>query len=86
MRTAEFVNSYFDAWNHGDPEAVAAHLSQNGKYCDIPEHVEWTHDELIGNLERFSSPTTSCQNAARDRGVRPGGEQECSWQLAPVAA
>jgi AraC-like DNA-binding protein len=53
MRTAEFVNSYFDAWNHGDPEAVAAHLSQNGKYCDIPEHVEWTHDELIGNLERF---------------------------------
>jgi AraC-like DNA-binding protein len=53
MHRAEFVNSYFDAWNHRDPEEVAAHLARNGRYCDIPQHVEWTHDELIANLERF---------------------------------
>lgn len=53
MRRADFVESYFDAWNHRDPEEVAAHLARNGRYCDIPQHAEWTHDELIGNLDQF---------------------------------
>jgi AraC-like DNA-binding protein len=53
MRRAEFVNSYFDAWNHRDPEEVAAHLARNGRYRDISQNVEWTHDELIANLEQF---------------------------------
>ena len=53
MRAADFVESYFDAWNHRDPVAVADHLAADGVYCDIPENLQSTHDELILNLRDF---------------------------------
>ncbi len=53
MRTAKFVESYFDAWNQGDPEGVADHLTADGVYLDIPENAQRTHDELIISLGEF---------------------------------
>lgn len=53
MRTTEFVESYFDAWNHFDPKGVADHLAADGIYCDIPEHVQRSHDDLITSLDDF---------------------------------
>lgn len=55
MRAAEFVDSYFDAWNHCDPKGVADHLAADGIYCDIPENVQRTHGELITSLNEFFS-------------------------------
>jgi len=55
MRAAAFVNSYFDAWNHCDPKGVADHLATDGIYCDIPENVQRSHDELITSLGDFFS-------------------------------
>lgn len=55
MRATEFVNSYFDAWNHRDPTAVADHLDADGVYRDIPEDIQRSHDELIVSLEKFFS-------------------------------
>jgi AraC-like DNA-binding protein len=50
MRATEFVESYFDAWNHSDPKGVADHLTADGIYTDIPEHVQRSHDEWITTL------------------------------------
>jgi AraC-like DNA-binding protein len=50
MHVREFVESYFDAWNHSDPEAVAEHLATDGIYRDIPEKVQRSQDELIVSL------------------------------------
>ena len=55
MRTTQFVESYFDAWNHRDPKGVADHLTADGIYCDIPENVQRSHDELITSLTEFFS-------------------------------
>lgn len=55
MHTTRFVKSYFDAWNHGDPKGVADHLTADGIYCDIPENVQRSHDELITSLTDFFS-------------------------------
>lgn len=55
MRATEFVESYFDAWNHRDPEGVADHLTADGIYCDIPENARTTHSELIETLSDFFS-------------------------------
>ena len=55
MRATEFVESYIDAWNHSDPKGVADHLTADGIYCDIPENVQRTHDELITSLSEFFS-------------------------------
>jgi len=55
MRTTQFVESYFDAWNHRDPKGVADHLTADGIYRDIPENVQRTHDELITTLADFFS-------------------------------
>ena len=55
MRATEFVDSYFDAWNHRDPEAVADHLDSNGLYFDIPDNEKRTHDELLTSLHEFFS-------------------------------
>lgn len=55
MRAAEFVESYFDAWNHRDPQAVAGHLAADGIYCDMPSHEERNRDELIVELGDFFS-------------------------------
>ncbi len=53
MRAADFVESYIDAWNHHDPQAVADHLTADGIYRDVPENAQRTHDELIVTLEVF---------------------------------
>lgn len=55
MRSTEFVQSYIDAWNHRDPKGVADHLTADGIYCDIPEHVQRSHDELITHVVDFCS-------------------------------
>jgi len=55
MRATHFVESYFDAWNHRDPQAVADHLAANGTYRDVPEHVERSQDELYASLHDFFS-------------------------------
>jgi len=55
LRTTKFVESYIDAWNHRDPEGVADHLTADGVYCDIPENVQRTHDELVTSLIDFFS-------------------------------
>ena len=55
MRAAKFVESYIDAWNHRDPRGVADHLSADGIYCDIPENVQRTRDELVTSLISFFS-------------------------------
>ena len=53
MRKTEFVESYFDAWNHRDPKGIADHLSADGTYRDIPENLQVSPDELIISLEEF---------------------------------
>jgi AraC-like DNA-binding protein len=55
MRPSEFVESYFDAWNHRDPKGVADHLDADGIYRDIPENAQRSHDELITVLSSFFS-------------------------------
>ena len=53
VRTADFVQSYFDAWNHRDPEAVAHHLAAEGTYLDVPDNEQSSRDELIVDLHQF---------------------------------
>lgn len=53
MRAEKFVESYFDAWNHTDPEGVASHLAADGIYTDVPLNIRRTHDELIVTLNDF---------------------------------
>ena len=53
MGAAEFVESYFDAWNRGDAKQVAYHLAANGMYCDVPVQLQRTRDELVTHLKDF---------------------------------
>lgn len=53
MHSTEFVASYFDAWNHHDPEGVADHLTPDGIYRDVRQNAQRNHDELIDHLEQF---------------------------------
>ena len=55
MSATEFVESYFDAWNHCDPKGVAEHLTTDGIYCDVPENARRSKAELITNLTEFFS-------------------------------
>ncbi len=55
MQAVDFVESYFDAWNHHDPKGIADHLTADGVYRDIPEKVEHSHDELVQSLSDFFS-------------------------------
>lgn len=55
MGAAKFVESYFDAWNHRDPEAVANHLSAGGVYRDVPENLQRSYAELVVALNEFFS-------------------------------
>ena len=56
MHATQFVASYFDAWNHGDAQGVADHLTADGIYVDVPQNMERTHDELIVVLHDYFSP------------------------------
>jgi AraC-like DNA-binding protein len=49
----EFVESYFDAWNHQDAKCIAEHLAVNGTYCDIPKQKQLSGDDLIADLADF---------------------------------
>jgi AraC-like DNA-binding protein len=53
MRSTDFVDSYFQAWNHRDPVGVANHLANNGLYVDVPEHTSRTRNELVASLYGF---------------------------------
>lgn len=53
MHKTEFVESYFNAWNHSDPKGIADHLASGGVHCDIPENTQRSRNELIANLEEF---------------------------------
>lgn len=53
VRAASFVDSYFSAWNHRDPQGVADHLAAEGVYCDIPLNNRRTHDEWVTSLSEF---------------------------------
>ena len=55
LHATKFVESYIDAWNHCDPKRVAAHLTADGIYVDVPQNIERTHDELIVILNDFFS-------------------------------
>ncbi len=55
MRAADFVQSYFEAWNHRDAQAVADHLACDGVYCDVPEQSRHSHRQLIAHLREFFS-------------------------------
>ncbi len=53
MRKTEFVESYFDAWNHRDSKGIADHLSSEGVYRDVPENTQSSPDEWITSLDDF---------------------------------
>jgi AraC-like DNA-binding protein len=53
VHSTEFVESYFDAWNHHDPVGVADHLTPDGVYRDIRQNAQRNHDELVAHLEKF---------------------------------
>ena len=53
MQVTKFVESYIDAWNHEDAQAVADHLTEDGVYQDIPVNTKRSHDTLISYLSRF---------------------------------
>ena len=55
MQKTEFVESYFAAWNHCDAKGVADHLTTDGIYCDVPQHVQRSQDELVSTLSQFFS-------------------------------
>lgn len=50
MHTADFVASYFEAWNQADAAGVADHLTRNGTYCDMPLNRQLTRNALVANL------------------------------------
>ena len=60
MRKSEFVDSYFDAWNHHDAKGIADHLANDGTFRDVPENVQASPDELIVNLQHFFSNYKHC--------------------------
>jgi AraC-like DNA-binding protein len=47
LRAAEFVDSYFDAWNHRDAKLVAEHLADNGTYLDTARNKQHSRGELL---------------------------------------
>lgn len=55
MQATEFVQSYFDAWNHRDPVAVAEHLARNGQYCDVADNTFQSQAELVVSLQDYFS-------------------------------
>ena len=53
MRAADFVQSYFDAWNHSDAKGVAEHLAKDGTYHDVPTNQQHSREDLVANLADF---------------------------------
>ena len=53
MGAKEFVQSYFDAWNHSDAEGVADHLTKDGTYIDVTSNEQHSRESLVANLTEF---------------------------------
>ena len=53
MRKTEFVESYFDAWNHRDSKGIADHLSADGTFLDVPGNLQISPEELVIFLDNF---------------------------------
>ena len=53
LRAAEFVDSYFEAWNQRDAKLVAEHLAQDGMYCDTAHNQNHSRKELLTWLVDF---------------------------------
>ena len=53
LRAAEFVDSYFEAWNQRDARLVAEHLAQDGMYCDTAHNQNHSRKELLTWLVDF---------------------------------
>lgn len=53
MRKTEFVESYFDAWNHRDSKGIADHLAAEGTYRDVPGNLQIPSDEFVIYLDDF---------------------------------
>lgn len=53
LRAAEFVDSYFEAWNQRDARLVAEHLAQDGVYCDTAHNQNHSRKELLTWLVDF---------------------------------
>ncbi|MDJ0879908.1 MAG: helix-turn-helix domain-containing protein [Halieaceae bacterium] len=53
MDAAEFAARYIDAWNSQDAQAIASHISDQGKYLDITVHQEMSREELLVHLEEI---------------------------------
>ena len=53
MVSADFVASYFEAWNQHDPDGVAQHLSHGGTYFDIPAQAQLSRDDLVDYLTEY---------------------------------
>ncbi len=60
MQPADFVGSYFDAWNRRDPQQVANHLTKDGIYCDIPAQSQHVWPELASHLAKVFA-TDDCR-------------------------
>lgn len=54
MRPEGFVESYFEAWNSGDAELIADHLTSNGTYWDMSSKRPLDRAGLIADLNSFS--------------------------------
>jgi hypothetical protein len=75
MHTAEFVESYIDAWNHGDAQRIADHLTADGIYVDVPQNLERTHDELIIKIS-INQVTAATKTVSR---TNPPGPHRRRW-------
>ena len=53
LEASEFVARYIAAWNERDAQAIAAHLSDTGRYMDITIHQEMSRDELLDHLDEI---------------------------------
>ena len=53
MISADFVATYFEAWNHGDAGAVADLLGSDGTYLDIPTQQTLSGEDLLIHLREF---------------------------------
>jgi AraC-like DNA-binding protein len=59
MLSQDFVDSYFDAWNHHDAPGVAQHLAKGGTYCDFAMQQQLSREGLIAHLEDFFARDTN---------------------------
>lgn len=77
MISADFVASYFEAWNHRDAGAVASHLASDGTYCDMPLQRTLSGPELVAYLQDYFA---GASNRYRLVGEILSGESTIAFQ------